>query len=351
VTILLDISLRSAGLAFGLVLVLVIGMRGSWRQRVDVLVLVACVGAYLACGASSASCATSPAALPLLVGALAFPFALWRLARVVLADRARIPAVAWGALALLLGSGVSAGAGYLQLGADGRAVSAVLNKAIAFGFVGSALYTVWRSWDDDLVEPRRRLRWRLLAFLGAYGVVILVAEVYLFGRHAPAWLEATNVAAIDLTLLAALLFIAAPRNEAMDVLFASARKAAPAPTAGADEALVGRLRTLMESDNAYRDPELSVASLAARLGVPEYVLRRLIHEQLGHRNFAAFVNDYRLREVSRQLGDNACDRLPILTLALEAGFGSIGPFNRAFRDKYGMTPTQFRSQRSSQSFQ
>jgi AraC-like DNA-binding protein len=27
---------------------------------------------------------------------------------------------------------------------------------------------------------------------------------------------------------------------------------------------------------------------------------------------------------------------------LEAGFGSIGPFNRAFREAYGVTPTEFR---------
>jgi AraC-like DNA-binding protein len=34
----------------------------------------------------------------------------------------------------------------------------------------------------------------------------------------------------------------------------------------------------------------------------------------------------------------------VLTLALEAGYGSIGPFNRAFRDAYGVTPTEFRRQ-------
>lgn len=77
--------------------------------------------------------------------------------------------------------------------------------------------------------------------------------------------------------------------------------------------------------------------------MPEYVLRRLINERLGHRNFAAFVNEYRLREVSERLADRAVDRRPILTLALESGFGSIGPFNRAFRDRFGVTPTQFRA--------
>jgi AraC-like DNA-binding protein len=34
--------------------------------------------------------------------------------------------------------------------------------------------------------------------------------------------------------------------------------------------------------------------------------------------------------------------LPVLTIALDLGFGSIGPFNRAFKDATGMTPTEFR---------
>lgn len=102
----------------------------------------------------------------------------------------------------------------------------------------------------------------------------------------------------------------------------------------------------MEEENLYRDPDLSVASLARRLAVPEYLLRRLIHDRLGCRNFAAFVNEYRLREVCERLSDPAADRRPILTLALEAGFGSIGPFNRAFRDRHGMTPTEFRTRKS-----
>jgi len=75
-------------------------------------------------------------------------------------------------------------------------------------------------------------------------------------------------------------------------------------------------------------------------------LRELIHSQLGYRNFPAYVNDHRLQEVEQKLADPAFDRRPILTLALEAGFGSIGPFNRAFRERHGVTPSAFRAQRA-----
>jgi AraC-like DNA-binding protein len=35
----------------------------------------------------------------------------------------------------------------------------------------------------------------------------------------------------------------------------------------------------------------------------------------------------------------------VLSIALGCGYGSIGPFNRAFRDRLGMTPTEFRATR------
>ena len=88
---------------------------------------------------------------------------------------------------------------------------------------------------------------------------------------------------------------------------------------------------------------MTIAKLAAQLGEPEYRLRRLINGQLGHRNFAAFLNGYRLDEVRAALSDPDQRQVPILTIALDAGFGSLGPFNRAFREVAGMTPTEYRS--------
>ena len=84
------------------------------------------------------------------------------------------------------------------------------------------------------------------------------------------------------------------------------------------------------------------ASLSQSLGVQEYRLRRLINGQLGHRNFSAFVNGYRLTEAAAALADPTQAEVPVLTIALDAGFGSIGPFNRAFKAYAGLTPTEYR---------
>lgn len=342
-----DVVLRVAGVAVALVFLLVVATRGGWRQRADLLLLVACAAAYLVCSAPSRPCCVTPVALPLLLGAIAFPFALWRLARVALDDDPLIPRAAWAGLVILLGSGWLAASDYLELPTAARTAAAVLNKVAGFAFLGFALYRAWRSWDGDLVEPRRKLRWALVAYLGAYGFMIMLGEVYLLGERPPAWLDLANAAAIDLTLLATLVYLIQPRPAAMETLFApqapeSLPQPVSRPTVG-DEALLARLQQLMGTEKLYREANLSVAALAQRVAVPEYVLRRLIHERLGHRNFAAYVNEMRLDEVAGRLADPQLARRPILTLALEAGFGSIGPFNRAFRDRYGVTPTAYRA--------
>jgi AraC-like DNA-binding protein len=106
----------------------------------------------------------------------------------------------------------------------------------------------------------------------------------------------------------------------------------------------------MADDRLYRDPELTLASLASKLSVPEYRLRRHIHQQLGFRNFNTYVNSLRLADARRWLADPAQREAPVLTLAMDAGFGSIGPFNRAFKAETGLTPTEFRAQALADSF-
>lgn len=100
----------------------------------------------------------------------------------------------------------------------------------------------------------------------------------------------------------------------------------------------------MVEQQVYREEDLSIGSLATRLNLQEYQLRRLINQGLGFRNFNAFVNHYRLQEVQAALRDPAKADHAILRIALDCGFASIGPFNRAFKALTGMTPTEFRRQ-------
>jgi len=77
-------------------------------------------------------------------------------------------------------------------------------------------------------------------------------------------------------------------------------------------------------------------------------LRDLINDGLGHRNFNAFLNSYRIEEAKAALADPDQIDVPVLTIALDAGFQSLAPFNRAFKADTGLTPTEFRRRAAAQ---
>ena len=73
-------------------------------------------------------------------------------------------------------------------------------------------------------------------------------------------------------------------------------------------------------------------------------LRKYINEQLGFNHFSQFLNHHRLDHVVMQFKQADQVNTPILTLALNSGFNSIGPFNRAFKARFNTTPSQYRKQ-------
>jgi AraC-like DNA-binding protein len=109
-----------------------------------------------------------------------------------------------------------------------------------------------------------------------------------------------------------------------------------------DSALLAELERLMTVERLYRYEGLTIGALAAKLGLPERRLRRTINRGLGFRNFSEYLNRHRLADAKQALADPAQAEVPILTIALDSGFQSLGPFNRAFKTDTGMTPTEFR---------
>ncbi|WP_209348267.1 AraC family transcriptional regulator [Pontixanthobacter sp. CEM42] len=107
--------------------------------------------------------------------------------------------------------------------------------------------------------------------------------------------------------------------------------------------LLGRLEDYLLGKEAFRDQDLTIASLSEDIGVSQHKLRALINNELGHPNFNAYINQIRVGAVCRAFDEPGSDKLPILTLALDAGFKSISVFNKAFKSLTGQTPSQYRA--------
>ena len=265
----------------------------------------------------------------------------WTFATELFGDRPRLQLVRLTPAALLL---VIAGA------ANATQAKGLWLAHNLFGaaLMAHVLVVIWSGWRNDLVESRRRLRTPILAAAAVYAVTIIgvqISEILWRPATALSPLTAVMLLGLGLASIAALL----QANPELFAPTAAPRLAEPSPGGTptlSDEhvRLAEKLDRLMREDRAYREEGLSISGLALKLGVPEYRLRRLINQKLSHRNFNAFLNQWRLGDARDALSDPAEREVPISTIALDAGFQSLGPFNRAFKAATGLTPSEFRAQ-------
>lgn len=191
----------------------------------------------------------------------------------------------------------------------------------------------------DLVEERLRARFWLPVVLVTAAFVSVAAEFIADGR----WASAVRLFGAGLpgvAIIAWWLLALQP-----DRLTFASPKPASAPVLGAidprDQPLLSALQDAM-TDGLYREHGLTLEILADRLKAPVHRVRAVINQGLGHRNFAAFVNGYRLRHAKVALADPARGRETVLAIAYESGFAALQTFNRVFKDSEGVTPTAYR---------
>jgi AraC-like DNA-binding protein len=213
---------------------------------------------------------------------------------------------------------------------------------IWLGFVLVGLAIAYRGRKGDLVEERRRLRMHFVWSVGLYFLVV-TASGFVSNWNDGA-IPSFRIINLGIPILTAALCAAllGTRRAEFFVTPLSNHPPVVAPVDAGLARIADAIICHMAAEKAWREDGLTIARLAAVLGEQEYRVRRAINQHMGHRNFAAFLNAHRLAEVKAALADPAQADVPIITIALDAGFGSLGPFNRAFRETEGVTPTQYR---------
>lgn len=102
------------------------------------------------------------------------------------------------------------------------------------------------------------------------------------------------------------------------------------------------LKRAVKSNYYYRDPELSLTSLAEKLGLTTHELSRIINTAI-KKNFNDFINEYRVAEVIKRMQDPAYDRITLLGIAYDSGFNSKSTFNLIFKKMTGKPPVEYKT--------
>lgn len=107
-----------------------------------------------------------------------------------------------------------------------------------------------------------------------------------------------------------------------------------------DKELFQRLREVILRDRLYLNPQLDRQALVDRFGLSKERIGAAFAKGSPYKSLIEFLTDCRLPYAAKLLSSRS--DLSIAEVARESGFPSADTFGRNFKQKYALTPTQFR---------
>lgn len=336
--IFVDALLRFAtvGLLGGLLLLLVRDARALPAARVGILL---CISQMAQAVFASPKPISPPPEVALVAAFLAVPAPalLWLFWVMLLDDGQRLRPIYLAVVALACLFKLGWALEFAGIALPCHALRYAGTYAIGVGLMTHIMYLSVSGRQDDMVEERRRTR--LVVALVVMGAGVLNLAVELSKPPEAAALIAGNALGVVALLTIGWWLVSLDRAQLQPAVPVGPDSlAVPAK----DRATYEQLIAALEERKAYLRPDLTIGRLARQVGVPEHQLRALINRTLGHRNFASFINGYRLAHAKTLLADPGAARLPILTIAYDSGFQTLSTFNRAFRAQCGEAPSAYR---------
>lgn len=212
-----------------------------------------------------------------------------------------------------------------------------LTSLIIYGYL---FYITITTRKHDLVMARCLFRLWFMSGAALAGISFTSLHWYFGAFGLPDWYYIFK-ACVFLTLTIIFAYWALKVREHVWALPQNFAMKQPEALSPAEGALLTKLQASLKED-VWREEGLTIRKLAENLDAPEHRLRKVINQGLGYRNFAAFVNEHRIGAACEVLADPVKADIPVITIAYEVGYASLGPFNRAFREIVGESPTEYR---------
>ena len=102
-----------------------------------------------------------------------------------------------------------------------------------------------------------------------------------------------------------------------------------------------QLTKLFEKDKVYKNKDLKISDIAAKLNTNRTYISNYINSEYGC-SFNAFVNSYRVEEAKKLLKNEEYTNFSLDHIAEQAGFGTLHSFIRVFKDVTNNTPGNYR---------
>lgn len=113
-------------------------------------------------------------------------------------------------------------------------------------------------------------------------------------------------------------------------------------SSGTQQRSLDKTRQILKIVEEHYNEKISIKEMAKACGFSQSHFMKFFKSTIGL-PFTAYLNDYRLTMASRLLLSSEDS---ILTIAGDTGFDNLSYFNRIFKQRFGMTPREFRRQGS-----
>ena len=286
------------------------------------------------------------------------PFILWIIAFTLFVDDEKIHLGAWLAIVFFeLTRGIGIGIFYLNPETINNAsfiVVQIIPQLIMLVFATHTLYLAYQGYSVDLSEQRRRLRFTFLLIMSILLVVIVGSDfINLFSRFilepgqnlipdVPNYLVSLYILVVTFLFCQRIFQLSEEATTLISTEVSTKDRMSKNGNfqTNVDPALLEKIEQAMKGGNLYTRTGLTIADLAESLSIREYRLRRVINQQLKFRNFNQFLNNYRIEDACTRLRETNAS---ISMIAIDVGYASLSVFNKAFKERYKVTPTEFRN--------
>ena len=216
--------------------------------------------------------------------------------------------------------------------------------------IASAGVSLWQGYRDDLNKTRTLLRVVITGGMALYVLIIglisttrpLDGSLHMILRAIEGGLLTTMGLVVNAILVQPPVFSLIFSIERISKPTSDTQKPPLSQQLDELEALNLKITHLMETERLFLSQGLNLQDLAEKAETPVYRVRYFLNQHLGHENFSIFLNTYRLRYAADLLANPSRSDDKIFAIALEAGFSSLAPFNKAFKNLFGITPSEYR---------
>lgn len=236
-----------------------------------------------------------------------------------------------------------------QLRMESRISSVLLNLQIAFYL--SRIFTVYfqyrREMKNHFSEVKQvSLNWLLfilMAFTLMWVTDLTVAIARLLDKEGPEFFRILTLVSIAINFIFATILVYKNMEQSWEQtgIIGAAKYVGSGLSDPECSGYARKIRTIMEKEKLYLDPEISLKELSDKTGISPRYLSQVINSKF-NQNFFDFINQYRIEEAKRLMAGTVRKELTILEVMYNVGFNSKSSFQTAFRKYTGTTPTEFR---------